>query len=369
MGNKRIAIAVLLAAGFCGELAAQATFTVTVSPPLTTVPVRGNQTVQLTWDVDPGVAVAASSTEGNLLDASGRLIRLVPVVLNVVGPGRVVESLNLAALGVAAAGAGSFLYQRNWADGAGNSGQAQARLALVGASAGALEIRALRLLFDDGSDQTRVVDQEGAVTAYAELSFSGRGGVIDYEWLLADPSTTRTTPVFVRIGQKRMSVRGASPLRIAAPPLPTTRTGPYQLQFRLREPAANAFAGGGGAPLLGYYVRPPTGSAAAAVKLIAPPERAMLAERGEFRWQALPEATVYQLELYDTSGKQRLTGVMLPAGSGDALGTALTEVARLRLADGCQCRWRVLAFDAQGELRGVSPMQAVVVPPQARKSN
>jgi hypothetical protein len=350
-------IAVLLATPAAD---AQRGLAASVSPAQTATSLTAAQTLRLSWQIDAEAAVTARSTEGRLIDAgSGRLLDTVPTTLALTAPGTVGETLVLSRerlASAAASGAGSLLYQRQWQTLDGRTTSAQLRIALTGSLAGGFAIQDLRLRFADGAEDLRIVEQNSTLSAIAEIAFSGRGGVIEYEWRIADPGTTRTEPVFVRLARRRLEVRGPSPLRLSSPPLPTPRSGPYLLEFRIVEPLLAVDP-----PLLGYVVQPAAQAGPAELRLLAPADGASLVDGAAFRWATDPGAATYQLEIYADDADQRLTGVIIPASVAT---TALSDVARLRLAQGCRCRWRVLAYDAQGEVRGISALRAVLIPPQ-----
>lgn len=358
----RILSALLLLA--CAQAHAQG-LTASASPPQAALSLAGTQTLRVQWDlatIRPGIT-PTTSTEGRLVDrATGNLLATIPVPLSGTAPGRSIETVHIDRERLRDAierGTSSIAYERTWDDGLGGNSTAQVLLMITGSGYGALQVRDVRLRYADGSDQNRVVDEGSKVSAYAEVSFSGRGGMLEYEWLLADPSSTRSEPVFFRLAQSRMPLSGVSPLKISAPALPTQRSGPHILQLRIREPNDVSLQ-----PTLAYYVRP-SGDGVAALGLLAPPAGASLGAKGAFQWDAVKDATSYQLEIYDELRDERLTGVLLPAHAGTQA-TPLTDIARARLPQGCRCRWRVLAFDAAGELRGASELRPIVIPPQKR---
>lgn len=267
---------------------------------------------------------------------------------------RVPERVTLRAQ---AAGADRIVYVRSFDDGSGNTGSGGTTLALTGGLGGDFDIRRVALRFDDGSVQ-RVVAPEGALQAIAQLTFAGSGR-LEGRWEIARPASTRGEPAFRSIGLVRRELTGTGrEATLRSPELPTRDDGIYLVRLRITSPANDL-----GPAEIGYAVNAGLDAAPepAALDGLGPPHGATWEPGTRFEWARLDSAVAYRLELRDAPGldTEPVSGVLVPAPADEA---ALSRVARSHLDAGRSYWWRIVAFDAHGDVIGHSPPRRLHVP-------
>ncbi len=243
-------------------------------------------------------------------------------------------------------------------------------LFLTSAAAGPLNVGRIELRFDDGS-RIRIAGQGDDIRAQATLNFSGTGQ-LDAVWEVARPESSRGRPFFIPLRSLRQYLSASGSIVLRSPPLPSDTTGDYRLRLRIISPPA-AFT----IPELHYRIQQTHTTAApppaALLAVTAPAPRATLGPDTDFRWQAVPGASAYQLELYehpladntasaigasaDATGRP-LTGLLVPAGDH----ARLSLLARSYLSPGGTYHWRVIAIGADGRVLAVSDSRPIHVP-------
>lgn len=173
--------------------------------------------------------------------------------------------------------------------------EAAAVINLGGGMGGPLRATRLLLRFDDGSP-LRVLPQASDLRVFLDVSYEG-GGSLEGVWEVADPSSTAGAPVFIPLARVYRFLGAGQRITIEGPPLPTQHTGLHLVRFRVEAPASAEPD-----PTLRYRVVSP-GPEASPVRLAAhwPPAGMQLSPKTSFRWQELPEAAAYQLELFSRS--------------------------------------------------------------------
>lgn len=278
--------------------------------------------------------------------------------------------------------------------------EAAAVINLGGGMGGPLQVFRLLLRFDDGSP-LRILPQSSPLRVFADVSYDG-GGTLEGVWELADPSSSAGEPVFVPLLRVHRILGAGQRITLEGPLLPTQHTGLHLVRFRVETPRAPEED-----PILRYRVVSP-GVEAPPVRIAAhwPPAGVQLSPKTSFRWQALPEAAAYRLELFSRSqagerwvplftqrgqvfrdvrghgGKalpyedayateglsgidplaelgEPTTGMLLPAETTD---TTLTAVALRHVEMGELYLWRVRALAADGSTLGLSAPRLLRAP-------
>lgn len=157
---------------------------------------------------------------------------------------------------------------------------------------GTFAINRVQLRFDEGSP-LRLIPQDSEPHAFADVAYNGSGEIVAV-WEVAEPASTSGAPVFRPLRRVRRHLGSGQRTSLPAPPLPTDQIGLYLVRLRVLEPALSFEE-----PLLRYYVASPEIPAEPAlVRLVGPPHRSDLTSETVFRWQAVPGARAYRLELH-----------------------------------------------------------------------
>ncbi|WP_282608493.1 hypothetical protein [Pelagibius sp. Alg239-R121] len=273
----------------------------------------------------------------------------------------------------------TVIYRRTFDDGSGFTSSGSIRLVPSTGSSVPLGIRRLDLFFEDQS-RVKVLPSGAGLAALADLNFDG-SGTAQFEWQIAEPSSTRGALVFRRLQVFRRSLAGRGRVTLKSPPLPTTSQGLYIVRLIATDPEFNFSP-----PELKYFVVPrseaTTAPAGQRVVLSGPAEGALLTGKTEFSWQRTPGAAVYQLEIYpvrpdapvspgkvqsiggellidpDELAKQPITGIVLPS---DENKTSLQRYSLARLDPGRTYLWRVKAIAGNGAVIGLSPLRQISI--------
>ncbi len=358
------------------------------------IPVNRSQVVTVRWQVQVSGNPTGGSQTVTVRSPRGRFLSGVslvqlgtvdaPLARRVEAPATVTigERLRIPAgvLQKAVREGGAVLrYQREFDDGTSSAVAVTGELMLnlSGASGGGFAIDRISLRFDDDAPQ-RLVAQDAALQARAEVSFTGTG-LLRAVWEIADPASTMGRPVFRTLRSVRQQLSASDRVRLTSPRLPTAQAGLYQIRLRLLEPALDA------APVIYYFVRGRAVGqpAPARLNLLGPRDGSLLAADTRFRWQAVEGASAYRLEIHErprpsdpgddgapvpgsaTQGgappveDPPLTGMLVPAGQ---TASGLSAAARSHLASGGGYLWRVQAIGADGRIVGVSPLRGLRLP-------
>ncbi len=247
---------------------------------------------------------------------------------------------------------------------------ATATLYLAGAAAGQLNIARVELRFDDGS-RVRIASQGDAVRAQAYLNFSGTGQ-LDAVWEVARPESSHGKAFFTPLRSLRQYLSASGNIVLQSPLLPTDTTGNYRVRLRIISPRTPFSV-----PELEYRIQPTPATATprstALLSVTEPPAGATLTAATVFRWQAVPGASAYQLELYEQplmdrtasdtgtpvgAARRPLTGLVVPAGDH----ARLSRLARSHLTPGGIYHWRVIAIGADGRVLAISDSRPLHIP-------
>ena len=219
----------------------------------------------------------------------------------------------------------------------------------------------------DSQRTVEVVPNHAALGAYARFHYRGVG-LTTLTWELADPSSTSATPLFRTLDvERRYLQRQAAGALIESPLLPAYSAGWYLLRFSVSTDDGAVYR-----RVIRYYVVDPVAPKSpegplAEVQLV--PDKP-----GQLTWASLAGVASYKLEIHtpihdlsdnrflkervlvgvDDQRLKLLAAVYLPANT-----TTLnwTDIVISDPAQPNARRWRVLAFDAGGDLIGISKLQ------------
>ncbi len=383
--SKRLAINLCLSLGFC-MVATQSLAALTSA--------RANpQTLQILKNKEAGLNVvwqiAADASTADVVSPPGEIINPKDgavltgfgTTLNQSGASPFVmkESITIPTRVSDAwfdAGLKSVILRRNFSDPAGG-GAVSARVtlrltdsslsSLRDSAPGELSIHNLRLEYPNGNDVI-VVDTGEALRARLTLGFTGTG-LLEGRWQLAEPNSNGEAPVFRTLALVRKNIHTNQRFELNSPELPTDNPGRFLLQFCVTNTGASnvsAFCQEDLSARSAYQVQ---GDRRLAVKRIQgiSPSNKEVNESTPFTWQALPNTSMYQLQIFSLSvvddtlpsskedGKllepRFLVGMMLPK---EQTLTRLSDLVRDKLKDGQRYLWRLSAIDISGRLIGVS---------------
>lgn len=269
------------------------------------------------------------------------------------------------------------VYRRSFNDGfAARAGAV--RLVPATSTASEFDIRRIDLFFEDRS-RVKVLPSGERLVALADINFDG-SGIAEFEWQIADPSSTRGALVFRRLQVFRRSLAGRGRVTLQSPELPTSAQGLHIVRLVPTDPELR-FA----VPELKYFIVPRRDATAAPagqhIVLSGPPEGTQITTETEFSWQSVPGAAVYQLEIYpirpsqpvppgqvqpiggallvdpDELASRPITGIVLPA---DKTSTSLKIYSLAHLEAGRPYLWRIKAISGTGAVIGTSPVGRIV---------
>lgn len=399
------AIALLAAAG----PAAAAIGSVSATPPAANVPVGQAGHASVLWEAatvpgtgggGPGSVVTSSqgvfragTGQGPIIGTNNVTVQgVAQAALQQAGLARIPESIRIPARVILRAqelDVTQIVYQREFDDGDFQQPPAnvgELTLHLAGGQSGAFGVSRLALRFPDGAREQIV--PEGAETfVLADITHTGTGR-LEARWEIAEPATTRGTPVFRTLALVRRQLIGSGArTTIRSPDLPTRGDGVYLVRLRVTRPET-----GFEEPVLRYLVNPALAPAPApeTMAVRAPAAGADYVAGMQFAWEPLTAAAVYRLEFHDQPPAREdpdATGDPAPAAADPAAPVAApveesvpppvsgivvsaavdhTELSQLALSNlppGRTYWWRVVAFDGHGRLVGRSPLRALTIPP------
>lgn len=355
---------------------------VTVSPKQTTADVTQGLSFPVRWRVSttPAHSGGAFSAQGQIIDpiTQGVLLSITHPLKQAdgAGPFGFEETLTLTPAQLQewqAKGISAVRYQRSFGSASQESlivtGDLMIQLAgaeepnLPRSPSAGLFIHKLTLRHENTRNM-RSVRANSPLRARVDVHYSGTG-LLQGEWQVAQAKAGEP-PLYKPL----LSVRKQLPLGrreyLISPALPTAEAGVYRVRFcvipllvtpdqlgldpQCPEPEL--------ASELLYRVGVDTSRTSAEIELVT--SRAItLTPTTPLQWQPLPEAVVYQLQIYRSNGSAELDGAdfvlrMISAGHDSRL--FLSDWARQQLVPGERYRWRVTAHDANAQLIGTSAL-------------
>lgn len=348
--------------------------------------------VPLTWQVTTTRfhrAGATSSAASLINPDSGAVIGTVGIPLTAPGGGPFTfnETVSISAARIGGwqrQGISSVLLQRVFDD-PGSSATAVAAVTLLvpdpgrssltaarDATGGELSVRGLRLEFETGNN-TALVNANAKLKARLTVLHSGTG-LLEGRWLLAEPGSTEGEPVFRTLALTRSNLTAGQQNQLSSPDLPTQRVGKYLLRFCVTDSTAGVQTMNTQSPQCPlenlivealYQVQGSGVEAIGNIRGLSPDQQRAGADTA-FRWQAVPEATIYQLHVFvldaawdlpalggdsKTAKPEFVVGMVLPKGTEE---TSLSELVRSKLQSGRRYLWRITAHDDLGRLVATS---------------
>ena len=358
---KRLLQSIIASILFATGLPAQAAGPVTATPSTVNVNPAGSTVLTIRWRVGVLSSIPASivvSSAGGTLSTGLATGGALSQTVQHPGTGLIfvtfTERLRLDRTSAQLiAQNGGATYDRVFTDINGSSGPTTVALRSTGG--GELSFRDFALEFDDDSN-FRVVGKDTALTARAQITTAGKG-TLDGVWQVAGPSGSDGS-AFRPVGRVRQVLAGSRRTVLESPQLPTDRPGIYRVRFL--PDTSNTRAAGETYPELSYSVL--AGAGQPALGLIAPDPGSAVSPATQFRWQPVGGAAGYRIEFLAASGAgisdQRLAAldVLEPQAT-------LRSFTLARLSGTQQVFWRVLAFDAAGDLIAASPARALKAVP------
>lgn len=395
MRFRWLAMMLGLMACAAADLSTAAILDVRATPRQASLVGTGANFVAVRWAVatTPDHTSGVISTGADIIDpSSGAILQRVATTLNGSGGGPFVlrDALNLDAATVGAwvdAGLRRVVLRRSFADpatGASINGSvvlnlsaSRLRATREVAPAGELAIISLQLEFDSGTN-ARIVGRAEPLQAVLTVQHTG-SGTIRGRWQIAEPGSSEGVPVYRNLALVNANVRAAQRSIYLSPALPTGRPGAYALRFCVLE----AQEAGPGEDVMcpdadrivtaTYQVQELEGEPAVVIRGLAP-DRAVAAGNSVFRWQPVPAATLYQLQVFEPAAgdaqpanppagqPQFVTGMLV---RGPAAETRLTALVLSRLRPGQRYLWRITAHDESGRTVGASATATFVLDPGA----
>ena len=308
----------------------------------------------------------ATSPQATVSTPGGQVLEVVPLPLTVHLAGVVTssvqgntpETFRLTPAAVAEAqrlGVNTLVLSRTFsAGGPPYVATATVSIGLGGSGSGPLALSRVALHFDDHT-LVRVLRQGESAVAIAEITYSGNG-VFSGLWEVATPPSTQGEPVFVPLGGASTNLTAGGITEVTSPALPSAIAGTYYVRFRVRSPVVSFQS-----LLLRYAVE--QGPAIPPIVVTSPEAHATFKPDTRFSWQPAPGATAYRLEFYAADAspdyEPPLSGEWLPAERRDSV---LSALAQTHLAAGRGYRWRIVAFDGDGQVVGRSSLYEIRTP-------
>lgn len=389
---KHALVTALLALLFLGSDPASAAITETRATPrqVTLFGTSGN-IVQVRWQVatTPDHASGVSSPGATIIDpATGQALQLVNTTLDAAGSGPFVlrETLQLDGETVRrwqADGLQRVVLERSFGDpatGGGAVGRVVLRLsgsqlrALREGAPSELVVVSVRLEFDTGNN-TAIVAHDAELRASLTVQHTGTG-ILRGRWQLAEPGSSEAVPVFRTLALVNTQVRAGQRSHLRSPMLPTSRPGVYLLRFCVSGTNPVAAADDAQCPDAAqvvhatYQVHAGAGFSVTRIRGLAP-DRSRLDAAGLLRWDPVPGAATYQVQIFEFTPRAAtdgaapeprfVAGMLVP---GDTAATPLSALARSRLDPERRYFWRVMALDEAGMTIGMSDDASFLYSPE-----
>ncbi|HUJ88127.1 MAG TPA: hypothetical protein VLX30_14860 [Burkholderiales bacterium] len=323
------------------------------------------------------VGATVLGTVNTTLSANGSMVSGVPSTVTLAESVMVPPDVTLMANRL---GSQTVSYVRVFTDGTAPV-QASELIVIGGSGAGQFGITREALSFDDGA-AVRVVQAGDALSARAEIDFSGSGSMSAL-WELAGPSSTAGEALYRELQQVTRGLIGREPEIVKSPQLPTDSPGYYRLRLRITQPLP-----GFDPPVLAYYVGEATSGARGGfteMVVTAPGDGALFDTDTRFAWQPVAGAKVYKIELFgspegDNFGLPDIAqqaaaadparvraALAAPPAAGMIVTAAQTQIAlsaatRARLRPRHSYFWRVQAIGADGSVIGAAQVRQLRVP-------
>lgn len=353
------------------------------------------RSISINWQVSATLdhTVGALSADAFIIDpATGATLMTVNRTFNAVGAGPFTfrELITLDPDIVRSwidRGSNRVVLQRTFADPAGSSTTATViltlnRSKLQAARRGtqdAFAVQALRLEFDTGNN-TKIATTDESLRAALTVSYGGTG-LLKGRWQIAEPGSSEGLPLFRTLAIVNTNLHTSQRSTLRSPPLPTGRAGKYLLRFCVTNRIDTDAGGDSQCPnpslvaTASYQVQ---GSPDGDIHRIGglSPDRQAVSQRTPFSWQPVPDARIYQLQIFalgsaggelassrvdgDPVAPEFVGGMLLKS---ETTNTQLSDSARSKLVSGHRYLWRVTAHDESGRMIGKSAESSFIYDP------
>jgi hypothetical protein len=363
------------------------------TPRQATLVASGGNLVSVRWAVatSPDHAAGVTSASASIIDpSSGTILQRVPTMLAAGGGGPFVlrEVLNLDAATVRSwtdAGIRRAVLERSFTDpatGAAISATVTLNLsasrlqATREAAPGELAITSLRLEFETGNNAI-IVSRDEPLRALLTVQHTGNG-IFRGRWLISEPGSSEGTPMFRTLALVNSNIRASQRSVYQSPILPTGRPGAYVVRFCAFDRNESVVSDDVLCPdasqvtTASYQVQD-RGDEPIVIRGLVP-DRARASASSPFRWDKIPAARLYQLQIFavapgsgetepasaTTTQPRFVTGLLVRGAAAEA---RLSELALSKLQSGQRYLWRVTAHDETGRTIGSSGEASFVFDP------
>lgn len=240
-----------------------------------------------------------------------------------------------------------------------------------------LDLQSVVLRFDDDSI-SRIVQRDEKLRAEVELTYAN-GGMLVGQWEVATPASTQGEPVFLPVENVRLYLNPSRNKLLISPELPSDQIGLYLLRFRILQPQQ---VNNTDTIQVQYFVREQMAAMQKNVRdirVLAPNKNAWLAPTTQFRWQAIPGARAYRVEIFTSDAppatwaeryanarrsqsstivdeQRAVTGVLVPGTQTEA---NISPVSFGYLNKRNEYLWRVIAIDNNGFVIGETAPRSI----------
>lgn len=234
-------------------------------------------------------------------------------------------------------------------------------------AAAELDVQRMQILLDEqnrsgDSSSAKVVDVDAPLQAQLKVNYAG-SGTLEGKWQVAEPGSTEGKPLYRTLAIVRQPLLRSQESQVQGPVLPTHRQGKYLVRFCVSSADQNDILAGGDSacPDPQFTVQAAYQVLERADQVgemsIHSPQQQAVDKDTPFVWQAVPQAVLYKLDIFELQGNEQwfITGAFLPS---DKMQTTLTQLMQHKLSAGATYRWQVTAVNAEGQLLAKS-QQAV----------
>lgn len=234
---------------------------------------------------------------------------------------------------------------------------------------GELQVQRLSLSFLD-NQRIKLVQPGTELKAKVLLAYSGNG-LLEGRWQVAEPGSTEGRPVYRTLSLVRSYLGNTQQAQLNSPLLPTDKAGKYRVRFCVSnrdQVALDELVLDSSCPIDELTVETVYEvlggeDPSAQVILSAGPQSGDVGASTRFHWRGLPNAVIYQLQVFQSDREQSadpavlgespsfVAGMLLPAGTTE---TSLPPLVRGKLEPGRFYLWRITAHDQAGTLIGRS---------------
>ena len=234
---------------------------------------------------------------------------------------------------------------------------------------GELQVQRLSLSFLD-NQRIKLVQPGTELKAKALLAYSGNG-LLEGRWQVAEPGSTEGRPVYRTLSLVRNYLGTTQQAQLNSPLLPTDKAGKYRVRFCVSnrdQVALDELVLDNSCPIDELTVETVYEvlggeDPGAQVILSSGPQSGDIGASTRFHWRGLPNAVIYQLQVFQSDKEQSadaevlgespsfVAGMLLPAG---AIETQLPPLVRGKMEPGRFYLWRITAHDQTGALIGRS---------------